>query len=168
MTKKNKYGVYLKWNTKTIFYKITDKTHMSTIIRNILCGAMLACHLTGRAQQPFRGTLQSRQENLTLRINLYEEKIEVPGLEFLGPGNGYLSGNVYGIWNITSHRNVDEKTAIIRLSNDLGSDTQEVELTAENDSTYVFRQKGKVYIKKVVNRKLVKLPPIIRFTKLSD
>lgn len=59
-----------------------------------------------------------------------------------GPMNGYMNGNVYGIWMITSSKIENEKTATFRLSNDLGSETQEVKLTVENDSTYLLEQQG--------------------------
>lgn len=126
------------------------------------------CCLPGMAQHRFKGTLHNKTEQLSLKIDLYDESIPVPGMEFFGPCNGYLHGNIYGIWTITSSRVVDERTAVIRLSNDQGSDTQEVELTFENDTTCLFRQKGKACIKKVVNRKLVKIPADIRFTRQAD
>ena len=80
-----------------------------------------------------------------------------------GPMNGYMNGNVYGIWMVTSCKVEDEKTATLRLSNDLGSETQQVRLTVENDSTYQFEQEDGAVIKKVVNRKLVKIPKKLTF-----
>ena len=84
-------------------------------------------------------------------------------MEMFGPMNGYMNGNVYGIWMITSSKIENEKTATFRLSNDLGSETQEVKLTVENDSTYSLEQQGGTVIKKVVNKKLVKIPRNLTF-----
>lgn len=117
------------------------------------------------AQRPFKGTLYSKEEKLNLVIDLYEETVEVPGMEMFGPMQGYLNGDVYGVWSVTSAEVKDNRTALVRLSNDLGSETQEVELHRENDSLYVFRQLGGVAIKRAVNRKLVKLPARILFIK---
>ena len=83
-----------------------------------------------------------------LHLDLYEESVNVPGMEMFGPMNGYMNGNVYGIWMITSSKIENEKTATFRLSNDLGSETQEVKLTVENDSTYSLEQQEERLSKK--------------------
>ena len=58
--------------------------------------------------------------------------ITIPGLSFLGPTNGYMGGNIYGIWMVTSCE-VKGSTATFRLSNDQGADSQTIRLTpAEN------------------------------------
>lgn len=101
-----------------------------------------------------------------MTIDLYEESINVPGMEMFGPMHGYLNGNVYGIWTITSSKIINENTALIRLSNDQGSETQEVKLT-KNEDQYIFEQIDGVCIKKVVGRKLVKIPKKLIF-KVSE
>ena len=117
------------------------------------------------AQRPFKCSLHDLENKINLHIDLYEESINVPGMEMFGPMNGYMNGNVYGIWMVTSCKVEDEKTATLRLSNDLGSETQQVRLTVENDSTYQFEQEDGAVIKKVVNRKLVKIPKKLTFTR---
>lgn len=120
------------------------------------------CSLLAMAQQTFKTSLSCKEENLHLTIDLYEESIYVPGMEMFGPMHGYLNGNVYGIWTITSSKIINENTALIRLSNDQGSETQEVKLT-KNENEYVFEQVDGVSIKKVVGRKLVKIPKKLIF-----
>lgn len=115
------------------------------------------------AQQPFKGSLYSSENKLTLFLDLYKESIHVPGMDMFGPMHGYLTGNVYGIWCITSAQIKNENTALIRLSNDFGSETQAVKLSIKNDSTYIFEQEDGVVIKKAVNKKLVKIPQKIIF-----
>lgn len=104
----------------------------------------------GSHYSPFtiKCTLYDRENKIYLHLDLYEESINVPGMEMFGPMNGYMNGNVYGIWMITSSKIENEKTATFRLSNDLGSETQEVKLTVENDSTYSLEQQGGTVIKK--------------------
>lgn len=128
--------------------------------------SILLCLFTGFvcAQKPFKCTLFDKENGINLYLDLYEESIDVPGMDMFGPMNGYLNGNVYGVWMITSAKIQDEKTATIRLSNDLGSETQEVKLTQKNDSTYTFEQMGGTVIKKVVNKKLVKIPQKLTFS----
>ncbi len=84
-------------------------------------------HTTARS--PFKCTLYDRENKIYLHLDLYEESVNVPGMEMFGPMNGYMNGNVYGIWMITSSKIENEKTATFRLSNDLGSETQEVKLS---------------------------------------
>lgn len=127
---------------------------------------MFLCFCIGTvyAQKAFKHTLFNKENNIHLYIDLYEESINVPGMDMFGPMNGYINGNIYGVWIITSAKIQDEKNAIIRLSNDLGSETQEVKLTVKNDSTYIFEQQGGCNIKKAVNKKLVKIPQKLIFT----
>ena len=130
----------------------------------ILSALLCACAAIFVAQQPFKRTLYDPENKINLYIDLYEESIDVPGMEMFGPLHGYMNGNVYGVWMITSAKIVDEKTATFRLSNDFGSETQQVRLTVENDSTYLFEQEDGAVIKKVVeNRKLAKIPKKLKF-----
>lgn len=127
--------------------------------------ACLACCCAGwaLAQKPFKCSLYDSENNIFLHLDLYEESINVPGMEMFGPMGGYMNGNVYGIWMVTSSKIENERTATIRLSNDLGSETQQARLTIENDSTYVFEQEDGAVIKKVVKKKLVKIPKKLTF-----
>lgn len=128
--------------------------------------SLLLCLLAGSvcAQKTFKRSLYDSENKLNLHIDLYEETVNVPGMDMFGPMNGYLNGNVYGIWMITSAKVEDGKTAVIRLSNDLGSETQEARLTQKNDSTYLLELLGGTAIKKVVNKKLVKIPQKLTFS----
>lgn len=135
------------------------------LLTTIIC--MLAVN-SAFAQTPWKCKLTCEEVKGTLLMDLYEESIDVPGMEMFGPMNGYLSGkngSVYGTWMITSFKIKNDKEASIRLSNDLGSDTQECELVALTDSTFKMELKGGVVIKKVVNKKLVKLPHTLIFQK---
>lgn len=133
--------------------------------RNLMFLIACVCSLFTLAQQTFKASLSCKEENLQLTIDLYEESINVPGMEMFGPMHGYLSGNVYGIWTITSAKIINENNALIRLSNDQGSETQEVKLTKSNDQ-YIFEQVDGISIKRVEGRKLVKIPKKLIF-KLS-
>lgn len=117
------------------------------------------------AQQPFKGLLQSEEEKLQFVINLYEESVEVPGWEDFGPTNGYLSGQVYGLWMVTSAEVSAPRKALLHLSNDAGSETQEAELRQDNDSLFTLRLLNGVVIKRVSGRKLIKIPSQIVFRK---
>lgn len=113
-----------------------------------------------KAAEPWKLRLDNSDEGVYLHIDLYEESIPVPGMEMFGPMNGYLNGKgVYGVWSVTSFDIKDDKMATLRLSNDLGSETQSIRLTWQNDSTYLMELQDGVVVKKAVNRKLVKIAP---------
>ena len=113
-----------------------------------------------KAAEPWKLRLDNSDEGVYLHIDLYEESIPVPGMEMFGPMNGYLNGKgVYGIWSVTSFDIKNDKVATLRLSNDLGSETQSIRLTWQNDSTYLMELQDGVVVKKAVNRKLVKIAP---------
>lgn len=113
-----------------------------------------------KAAEPWKLRLDNSDEGVYLHIDLYEESIPVPGMEMFGPMNGYLNGKgVYGVWSVTSFDIKDDKVATLRLSNDLGSETQSIRLTWQNDSTYLMELQDGVVVKKAVNRKLVKIVP---------
>ena len=132
--------------------------------KSLIALCLCLCAGTTCPQQPFKRSLVDKENDIRLHIDLYEESINVPGMDMFGPMNGYLNGNVYGVWMITSAKVQNDKTAILRLSNDLGSETQEVRLTVKNDSTYIFEQQNGTAIKKVVNKKLVKIPQKLVFS----
>ena len=111
-----------------------------------------------QAQGPWKMILLCPEEDVRLHIDLYEESVKVPGMEMFGPQNGYLGGNIYGVWTVTSFKIQDDKTATLKLSNDLGSETQKATLTQKSDSTYVLRLDGTNVVKRAVGRKLVKIP----------
>lgn len=126
--------------------------------RLILC-ALLVGALASKAAEPWKLHLYNKEERMELHIDLYEESIDVPNMEMFGPMNGYLGGGgVYGKWMVTSFKIKDDHVATLRVSNDLGSETQSIQLTWLNDSTYAMDLQGGVVVKKVVNKKLAKVP----------
>lgn len=111
-----------------------------------------------QAQGPWKFKLLCPEEDIRLHIDLYEETINVPGMEMFGPQNGYLGGNIYGVWTVTSFKIQDDKNASLKLSNDLGSETQKVTLVQQSDSIYTLRFEGTNVVKRAIGRKLVKIP----------
>ena len=79
-------------------------------------------------------------------------------MEDFGPMNGYMNGDIYGVWTVTSFNIKDNKNVILNLSNDLGSETQAALLTQQNDTTWSLKLTGRPVIKRVDGRKLVKIP----------
>ena len=128
---------------------------------------MIVCVLAAlteiSAQKPFKCLLVDNENGIKIQLDLYEETVNVPGMEIFGPMNGYLGGNVFGIWMVTSFKVESDQVAQLRFSNDLGSETQQARLVKKDDNTYALELQDGVVIKKVVNKKLVKIPKDLTF-----
>lgn len=121
--------------------------------------------LRGYAQQSFyKGLFENRENAVKLVIDLSGETVTVPGFSFLGKTNGYMGGNIHGVWIVT-RCSVMGTNATIHLSNEFGSESQTVNLSKLSDSTFLYEVKGSPVIKKVVNKKLVKIPTKMVFGK---
>lgn len=115
------------------------------------------------AQQPFKGAFYCKDANISIVLDLYEESLEAPDLSFLGKLHGYMSGRgVYGTWLVTDCK-IEDKTATIRFSNDVGSDSQTIIFKQKSDSLFDYKAVGGNVIKKAVGRKLVKIEDELLF-----
>jgi len=117
------------------------------------------------AEQPWKLQLHSPEEKIDLRIDLYEESIEVPGLEAFGLMNGYLGGNIYGVWYVVGFDIKDDRHATLTIANDLGSEDQKLTLTQTSDSTYQLKFLGYNAVKRAQGKKLVKIPGEMKMLK---
>ena len=135
-----------------------------------LLTAILVCYamLPVQAQKShiFNGDFYNKENNIVLHLNLTEEKINIPGLELLGPTNGYMNGSIYGTWIVTKFKE-SEKNVTIRFSNDFGSETQEVKFTHMQADTFSLEMLSPQGIRKVDKRKLIKIPSKYIFVKTS-
>ncbi len=135
-------------------------------MKKILICALLGTASLASADEPWKFEANSQENEIKLVVDLYQETVDVPGMEMFGPMNGYIQGKgVYGIWMVTSVKIKNKREATIHLSNDMGSETQTVRLSLPNDSTCIFEQTDGAVIKKAVGRKLVKIPKTIELTR---
>lgn len=133
-------------------------------LRHVFALFALALCNYAHASNPWKLSLTDPKERVTLTIDLHEESIEIPGMEMFGPMNGYLGGNIYGVWAVTSFK-MKKNKVILRLSNDLGSENQEAELTQTSDSTYTLKLLGSTVVKRAEGRKLHKITPTLKMIK---
>lgn len=126
---------------------------------------MLSVFTTVLGGQPWKLNLTSPEEKINLHIDLYEESIEVPGLEAFGPMNGYLDGNIYGVWYVVGFDIKDDQHATLTIANDLGSEDQKLTLTQNPDSTYQLKFLGYNAVKRAQGKKLVKIPGELKMVK---
>ncbi len=119
------------------------------------------------AKRPFAGHFYCEETSTHIFLNLYEESLTAPGFSFLGKMHGYMNGGIYGTWMLISHK-IDGKKATLRFSNDIGSDSQNIEFTQTSDSTFTYRAVGGNAIRRAVGRKLVKVTDTMQFKKLEN
>lgn len=136
-------------------------------MKHLFLSFFLLSGILSHAAEPWKLNLIDRNENIILKVDLNGESIEVPGMEIFGPMHGYLVGNVYGVWMVTSFRIKKEK-AVLRLSNDLGSETQEAELAQTSDSTYSLKLVGTVVVKRATGNRLHKISPTLKMVKMAN
>lgn len=122
---------------------------------------------TAKAQSDstiFRAYLENKEYEVYLRINFYDENINVPGQELYGQLPGYLGKkNNSFCWVITSARIKNSKTATLDLINDYGSEDLTATLTQKNDSIYILRHEEGSTLKVPKNGKWQKLPKTLEF-----
>lgn len=114
----------------------------------------------------FRAYLYNNEYEVYLRINLYDQNIQVPGQELYGPLPGYLAKKHNSFcWVITSAEVTDDTHATLSLINDFGSEDLTASLTRKNDSIYILRQQEGSTIKVPKNGKWMKLPKTLELKK---
>lgn len=130
----------------------------------VLMTAMSIGSLSVKASQPssegrpFVGEFCNVESGVLLSINLYDTVMVVPRYEFLGPVNGYLHGNIHENWFVTSFRMKRDDVVELQLSDELGSTSQTIVLTAVDSMTLEYECQGGNAIRKVVQRKWAKAP----------
>ena len=98
-----------------------------------------------------------------MKINLYDEDVEVPGQELYGALPGYLGKKHNSFcWIITSAE-VKGKTAHLTMINDYGSEDFTATLTQKNDSVYIFQHVEGSTFKMPNNGKWQKIPKTLEF-----
>ena len=117
-----------------------------------------------KAEQPFHAYLYNNEYEVYLRINLYEQDVQVPQHDLYGKLPGYLGKlhNTY-CWPITSCEVINEHKAVLQLINDYGSEDLSATITRKNDSIYVLHQGSGSTIKVPNNGKWRKLPKTLEF-----
>ena len=132
---------------------------MKKIITIIIFAFLLSPALAQENKEPFHAYLINSEYNVYLRINFYDQDIEVPGQELYGKLPGYLGKvNNSFCWVIVKAQIKSDNEAELQLINDFGSEDLTATLTREDDNTYVLRQESGSTIKVPNKGKWQKLP----------
>jgi hypothetical protein len=135
------------------------KTLLLAVFSTVAAGA--AAQATDKA---FKAYLYNEDYEVYLKIDFYNESIEVPNNELYGKLPGFLGKkNNSFCWPITAAKITDGKTAEISLINDYGSEDLTATLTQESDSVYTLKQEKGSTLKVPKNGKWQKLPKTLPF-----
>lgn len=104
-----------------------------------------------------RATFYCEEEGIRICLDMGNESLTVPGMSFLGKVHAYMNGKIYGVWMLTKRERKGD-TAILRFTNDIGSDSQTVELKPLPDGTYQYTALEGNNVRRVKGRKLIKVP----------
>ena len=120
-------------------------------------------------KQTFREYLYNNEYDVYLRINFYDQDIEVPGQPLYGKLPGFL-GKLHNsfCWVITSCKIKKDNEAEMSLINDYGSEDLQASLFCHNDSTYVLHQLKGSTLKIPKNGKWQKLPKYLVLKRKKD
>ena len=105
----------------------------------------------------FKGTFYNRENGITIAIDLYDTTITATNYSFLGKMHGYMSGRLYDVWFITNCK-VEDNSAYVTFENDLGADEQNVRFSFDKQGRLLYETQGANNIRRVENKKWVKLP----------
>ena len=129
---------------------------------SLLCLTAI-CVKAQSKNEPFRAYLYNNEYDVFLRINFYEQDVNVPGQDLFGQVPGYLGKkNNSFAWLITSAK-INGDKAKLQLINDYGSEDLTATLTRRNDSIYVLKQETGSTLKVPNKGKWLKLPKTLEF-----
>ncbi len=136
--------------------------------RNLLTGLLLMLGMSSFSQEIFKARLHESEHDVYMTINLYEETVNVPGMDIFGSTYGYIKRNYDTniVWIITGVEiSEDKKQATLEITNDQGSEDLTAVLTCNEDGTYLLEQVEGSTMKVAIKGKWVKLPKKISFKK---
>lgn len=119
------------------------------------------------APKVFSGTIYEAEHDLVIRFNFYDKNIKIAGQEFMGEMCGYIDDEKdFRNWLIVDSEITSPTTAIVQIINDECSEDLEAQITYNaDDDTFTLKQLDGSILKIARNRKWVKLPKILTFTR---
>ncbi len=113
----------------------------------------------------FKCKIYNKEYGVYLAIDFYNKDIKVPGQELFGELPGYFGDKQDGRKWLITDAEIDGKTAHLSIINDYGSEDLTADLKSLPDGSYELQQLDGSNIKIARNRKWVKIPKKLKFTK---
>ncbi len=138
---------------------------MKKIIISLLT-AFITVSANAQESSVFKGYIYNGEYQVYINMDFYKKNITVPNQEIFGELPGYVGANRDSRkWLFTSADIQDSVTAKLAITNDYGSEDLEAILKKLPNGTYELEQKEGSTLKIAVNRKWVKIPKKIIFTR---
>ena len=116
----------------------------------------------------FKGKITNKEYDVYMNIDFYHKNLKVPEQELFGEMPGYFGDRRDSRkWLITDAA-IEGKTAHLSIINDYGSEDLTADLITLPDGSYELQQKEGSNLKIARNRKWVKIPKKLKFTKQVD
>ena len=113
----------------------------------------------------FKGKITNKQYDVYMNIDFYHKNLKVPGQELFGEMPGYFGDRRDSRKWLITDADIEGKTAHLSIINDYGSEDLTADLIVLPDGSYELQQKEGSNLKIARNRKWVKIPKNLKFTK---
>ncbi|MDV3106777.1 hypothetical protein RJT09_09945 [Segatella copri] len=113
----------------------------------------------------FKGKITNKEYDVYMNIDFYHKNLKVPGQELFGEMPGYFGDRRDSRKWLITDADIEGKTAHLSIINDYGSEDLTAVLIALPDGSYELQQKEGSNLKIARNRKWVKIPKKLKFTK---
>lgn len=113
----------------------------------------------------FKGKITNKEYDVYMNIDFYHKNLKVPGQELLGEMPGYFGDRRDSRKWLITDADIEGKTAHLSIINDYGSEDLTADLIVLPDGSYELQQKEGSNLKIARNRKWVKIPKNLKFTK---
>ena len=113
----------------------------------------------------FKCKIYNKEYDVYMDINFYDKNLKVPGQELFGEMPGFFGDNRDSRKWLITDATIHGKTARLSIINDYGSEDLTAELTINSEGTYELKQLDGSPIKIARNRKWVKIPKKLNFSK---
>ena len=113
----------------------------------------------------FKGKITNKEYDVYMNIDFYHKKLKVPGQELFGEMPGYFGDRRDSRKWLITDADIEGKTAHLSIINDYGSEDLTADLIVLPDGSYELQQKEGSNLKIARNRKWVKIPKKLKFTK---
>lgn len=113
----------------------------------------------------FKGEITNKEYDVYMNIDFYHKNLKVPGQELFGEMPGYFGDRRDSRKWLITDADIEGKTAHLSIINDYGSEDLTADLISLPDGSYELQQKDGSNLKIARNRKWVKIPKNLKFTK---
>ena len=114
----------------------------------------------------FAGRIENKEYDVYIVMDFYENNIMIPGQSILGKVSGFFGDLHDGRKWIFTSADIKGNIANLEITNDYGSEDLTATLTYNTDGTYTLEQKDGSTLKIARNRKWIKMPKQLYFTKV--